>query len=182
MAIKATIFKIELSIADMDRNYYAEHQLTIARHPSETDARMMLRILAFMFNASDTLTFTKGLSEVDDPDLWQKNLHDEIELWIELGQPSEQRIKKGCNQAKEMMVYSYANGAFDKWWTKESSSLNRRNNLHVFSVDDAVGAQLAQWVDRQMHIQCTLSEGQAWLTIGEHSISITPQRLTNEKG
>lgn len=182
MAIKATIFKIELSISDMDRNYYADHQLTIARHPSETDARMMLRILAFMFNASETLTFTKGLSEVDDPDLWQKNLHDEIELWIELGQPSDQRIKKGCNQAKQMLIYSYSGGALEKWWAKEGNALNRRKNVDVFSIDDAVGTQLAQCVERQMHIQCTLSEGEVWLTIGEHSISLAPQRLTNEKG
>ena len=100
MALKATIFKVDISISDMDRHYYADHNLTIARHPSENDERMMLRVLAFILNASETLSFTKGLSEVDDPDLWQKNLHGDIERWIELGQPSEQRIKKGCNQSQ----------------------------------------------------------------------------------
>ncbi|WP_286262948.1 YaeQ family protein [Thalassotalea atypica] len=180
MALKATIFKIDLSISDMDRNYYAEHSLTIARHPSENDQRMMLRVLAFIFNASDTLTFTKGLSEVEDPDLWQKNLHDGIELWIELGQPSEQRIKKGCNQAQHMMVYSYCNGAFDKWWQKEQSALNQRKNLSVITIDETIGEQLSALVNRQMHIQCTLSEGQAWLTIGEQAIELTPNILKNE--
>lgn len=174
MALKATIFKIDLSISDMDRGYYADHNLTIARHPSETDQRMMLRILAFMFNASEQLAFTKGLSDVDDPDIWQKNLHDGIELWIELGQPSEQRIKKGCNQAEQMMIYSYHHGALEKWWEKEQNSLIRRDNLQVVAIDEGVGEQLANLVNRQMHIQCTLSEGQAWLTIGDISIELTP--------
>lgn len=177
MAIKATIFKVELSISDMDRNYYCDHPLTIARHPSETDARMMLRIIAFMLNANEHLAFTKGLSEVEDPDLWQKNLHDGIELWIELGLPSEQRVKKGCNQADHMMVYSYNSSAFDKWWQKEQKALKMKKNLSVVTIDENVGEQLAALVERQMHIQCTISEGQAWLTIGEHAIELTPTLL-----
>ncbi len=180
MAQNATIFKIDLSISDMDRGYYADHNLTVARHPSETDQRMMLRILAFIFNASESLKFTKGLSDVDEPDLWQKNLHDTIELWIQLGQPSEQRIKKGCNQAQQMLIYSYSDGALNKWWQKEQNVLNNRKNLKVFAIDESVGEALAQVVDRQMHIQCTLSEGQAWLTIGDTSIELTPQQLTND--
>lgn len=174
MAQKATIFKIDLSISDMDRHYYADHNLTIARHPSENNQRMMLRILAFMFNAGEELSFTKGLSETDDPDLWQKTLTDEIKLWIELGQPSEQRIKKGCNQSEHMMIYSYATGAFYQWWQKEENKLNLRKNLSIITIDEVVGDTLAELIERQLSIQCSISEGQAWLTIGEHSIEVTP--------
>lgn len=174
MALKATIFKIDLSISDMDRNYYAEHNLTIARHPSENDLRMMLRILAFMFNASERLEFTKGLSEVEDPDIWQKSYADEIELWIELGQPSAQRIKKGCNQAQQMAIFSYTGNAFDTWWQKEQNALAQRNNLSITTIDEAVGEEIAELVDRTMQIQCTISEGQAWLTIGDNSIEVSP--------
>lgn len=180
MALKATIFKIELSISDMDRGYYADHNLTVARHPSETDQRMMLRILAFIFNASESLKFTKGLSDIDEPDLWQKNLHDGIELWVQLGLPSEQRIKKGCNQATEMLIYSYHDGALEKWWQKEKKALNMRSNLKVITIEEHIGEALAELVDRQMHIQCTLSEGQSWLTIGDTSIELTPRLLTKE--
>lgn len=177
MAQKATIFKVDLSITDMDRNYYQNHQLTVARHPSENDQRMMLRIMAFIFNASETLEFTKGLSEVDDPDIWQRNLTDDIELWIELGQPSEQRVKKGCNAAERMMVYSYADNSFDMWWSKEQHKLAMRNNLNVFTLDNDFADALANTVDRHMNIQVTIQDGTSWLTINDHSLELSVNQL-----
>lgn len=177
MALKATIYKFDLSISDMDRDYYADHQLTVARHPSESSERMMLRILAFIFNAHEQLTFTKGLSDIDEPDLWQKNLHDGIERWIELGQPSEQRIKKGCNQADQMMIYSYDNGSFEQWWQKEQNKLNTRANLAIFTIEENKGMKLTQLLARQCNIQCTLSEGQAWLTLSDTTIEVSPRTI-----
>ncbi|TRY32355.1 YaeQ family protein [Aliiglaciecola sp. M165] len=165
MALKATIFKADLSITDMDRNYYNDHNLTIARHPSENDERMMLRIIAFIVNAHERLQFTRGLSNDEEPDLWQKNFSDEIELWIELGQPSEQRIKKGCNQSQQMQLYSYANNSFEVWWKKEKTKLKARKNLSVFTVPEELGAKLASTVHRTMQIQATVQDGQIWLTI-----------------
>lgn len=172
MAINATIFKVDLSISDMDRDYYAEHNLTIARHPSESDKRMMLRIIAFALNANEHLAFTKGLSDVDEPDIWQKNYSDVIELWIQLGQPSEQRIKKGCNQAQQMRIYSYQNGIFDNWLVKEKSIINQRKNLAIYTIDEEIGVQLSNLVNRQMHVQCTIQDGQVWLTLGDDTIEI----------
>ena len=165
MALKATIFKADISISDMDRNYYNDHNLTIARHPSENDERMMLRIIAFIVNAHERLQFTKGLSDDDEPDLWQKNFSDEIELWIELGQPSEQRIKKGCNQSQQMMIYSYANASFEPWWEKEKTRLQSRKNLSVFTLPEQLTTLLANSVQRSMQIQTTIQDGQMWLTI-----------------
>src|SRR6056297_2009370 len=107
MALKATIFKAALNIADMDRHYYGDHQLTLAQHPSETAERLMVRLLAFALNASETLTFTKGISTDDEPDLWQKSLSDDIELWIELGLPNESRLRKACGRAQRVIVYAY---------------------------------------------------------------------------
>ncbi|MBD3586776.1 YaeQ family protein [Salinimonas sp. HHU 13199] len=165
MALKATIFKSHLSISDMDRNYYQDHNLTIARHPSENNERMMLRIIAFIVNAHERLQFTKGLSDDDVPDLWQKNYSDDVALWIELGQPSEQRIKKGCNQSQHMMIYAYADNSFDAWWKKEKSRLQSRRNLSVHTVPEALAAPLANAVQRAMQIQVTIQDGQMWLTI-----------------
>lgn len=173
MSLKATIFKVDLSISDMDRHYYADHQLTIARHPSESDKRMMLRIVAFALNASDNLTFTKGLSDVDEPDLWQKNYSDVIEQWIELGQPSEQRIKKGCNQSEQMRVYSYHNGMFENWWKKEQAALMTRKNLSIYTIAEEVIDTLALSVNRQMHIQCTIQDGQAWFNFEEENVEVS---------
>ena len=165
MALKATIFKADISITDMDRDYYNDHNLTIARHPSENDARMMLRVIAFIANAHERLQFTKGLSDDDVPDLWQKSFSDEIEVWIELGQPSEQRIKKGCNQSQQMMIYAYADNSFEAWWKKERSKLQSRNNLSVFTLPQELVNTLENAVQRSMQIQVTIQDGQMWLTI-----------------
>ena len=175
MALKATIFKADISITDMDRNYYNDHNLTIARHPSENDERMMLRIIAFIVNAHEHLQFTKGLSDDEVPDLWQKNFSDDIELWIELGQPSEQRIKKGCNQSKQMKIYAYADNSFDAWWKKEHNKLNTRKNLSVYTLPNALAATLAGAVERSMQIQVTIQDGQIWLTFAGSQTSAGSQ-------
>src|SRR6478735_4289542 len=116
MAIKSTVFKAELSIADINRGYYEDHVLTIARHPSETNQRMILRLAAFALNAHEHLTFTKGLSDVDAPDIWQKSLTGEIEHWIELGQPLEKRIRQACGKASHVSIYTYQRGATQNWY------------------------------------------------------------------
>ncbi len=171
MALKATIFKADISISDMDRNYYNDHNLTIARHPSENDSRMMLRLIAFIANAHEHLQFTKGLSDDDEPDLWQKNYSNETEVWIELGQPSEQRIKKGCNQSQQMLIYSYADNSFEVWWKKEGSKLQLRKNLSVFTLSEELATTLANSVQRAMQIQVTVQDGQMWLTIESAGIT-----------
>ena len=181
MALKATIFKAELSITDMDRNYYNDHNLTIARHPSENDERMMLRIIAFIANARERLQFTKGLSDDDEPDLWQKSLSDEIELWIELGQPSEQRIKKGCNQSRQMLIYACADNSFEVWWKKEQNKLQSRKNLSVFTLPESVVTRLANAVQRSMQIQVTVQDGQMWLNIEGGGVTESVEVSTEQR-
>lgn len=178
MALKATIFKADVSISDMDRNYYHEHNLTIARHPSENDQRMMLRIIAFILNANEKLEFTKGLSEVEEPDLWQKSFSDEIEVWIELGLPSEQRVKKGCNQSQEMIIYSYQDNSFDEWWKKEQHKLCQKGNLSIWTLPESLADELSQMTERNMQIQATVQDGQLWLTINNNPIEVNYQKMT----
>ena len=175
MAIKSTIFKAELQITDMDRHYYADHQLTIARHPSENDERMMVRLLAFALNASDTLQFTKGLSTDDEPDLWQKSPSDEIELWIDLGQPDEKRIRKACGRARKAMIYIYQYGSGKQWWEQNQSKLARFENLSIVSVNDETASSLGKMVERTMRLQCTIQDGHLWFTNGEQSVEVTPE-------
>src|SRR5471030_854910 len=133
MAQKATIFKAVLQIADMDRNYYQDHALTIERHPSETDERMMVRCLAFALHADAALAFGKGISDTDEPDLWQKDLTSAIELWIDVGQPDEKRILKACGRADRVVICCYGHGA-GLWWKQIGNRLQRARNLTVLSV------------------------------------------------
>jgi uncharacterized protein YaeQ len=171
MALKATIFKADLQIADMDRNYYDNHALTIARHPSETDERMMVRVLAFALHASDALSFGKGLSTEDEPDLWQKDLTGAIELWIDVGQPDEKNILKACGRAEQVMVYSYS-GTSSIWWNQIGGKLERAKNLCVRNLTQAASLALAKLAKRTMRLQCTIQDGQVWMSDDDGTVHI----------
>src|SRR5688572_178052 len=142
MATKSTIYKVELQLSDMDRHYYATHALTLARHPSETQERLMVRLLAFALHAGDALEFGRGLSSDDEPDLWRRSLSGEIELWIDLGQPDQSRIRKACGRAREVVVVNYAGRGADIWWEKNRKALARLDNLTVLDIGSATVAAL----------------------------------------
>lgn len=163
MALNATIFKADLQIADMDRHYYQSHGLTIARHPSETDERMMVRVLAFARHAHEALTFAKGLSDTDEPDLWQKDLTGAIDLWIEVGQPDEKRILKACGRAEQVVLYSYGGQVAQLWWKQIGPKLARLKNLTVINLEPATTQSLAELAQRGMQLQCTVEDGDIWL-------------------
>ena len=177
MALKATIFKATLQIADMDRNHFLTHTLTIARHPSENDERMMARILVFALHADASLEFTKGLSTEDEPDLWQKNLNNEIELWIELGQPDIKRVRKACGRAKQVFIYTYNQRAAEVWWSQYREDFQRFGNLTVVSLPEDAIKSLASLTQRTMQLQCTIQDGHVWMGDSNQSVSINFNKL-----
>lgn len=172
MALKATIFKADLNISDMDRGYYASHALTIARHPSENDERMMLRIAAFALHADEQLSFTKGLCADDEPEVWRKNYADEIELWIDLGEPDEKRLRKACGRADQVWLYCYGGRASEIWWQGMQGKASRFSNLTVVSIPPDTLQQLTTLTERSMQLQATIQDGQMWLSSGERSVLV----------
>jgi len=175
MALTSTIFKVELSIADMDRNHYQDYSLTLAQHPSETAQRMMTRLVAFALNAADNLSFTKGISTEGEPDLWQRELTGEISLWIDLGQPDEKRLRKAAGRAAQVIVYPYATRAAGIWWRREAERLQRFTNLQVIHLPEAACRQLEQLTRRTMQLQCTIQDGQLWLSDGQQMVHLEPE-------
>ena len=174
MAEKATIYKALLNIADMDRHYYAEHNLTIAKHPSENELRLMVRLAAFVLNADETLAFCKGISQDDEPDLWKKALDGEIKLWIDLGQPDEKRIKKACGRSEKVIIYAYQEGSALAWWKQIEKSLTRFKNLSVIYLN--IDGEIEQLAMRAMNLQCNMSDGELTLLSDKHSLIITQER------
>ncbi|MET4694317.1 YaeQ family protein [Endozoicomonas lisbonensis] len=172
MALKATIFKAEVQIADLDRHYYQTHNLTIARHPSETDERMMIRLLAFALHADEHLSFTKGLSTEDEPDIWLKNYSEEIELWIDLGQPDEKRIRKACGRAQSVVLYNYGGNTSDMWWQVNRDKFSRFENLRIFNLNQEQTQLLAEFSQRSMQLNMTIQEGHVLLSDGECSLDL----------
>lgn len=164
MALRATIFKAELNIADSDRHYYATHSLTLARHPSETDERMMVRLLAFALNGHEDLTFTKGLSEVDEPDVWLKDLTGAIQMWIDVGQPEERRILKACGRADQVVIYCYNGHASKIWWDGVRNKLERVKNLKVIYLPSEDTKALAAYAERNMTLHVNIQDGEVFVS------------------
>jgi uncharacterized protein YaeQ len=157
LATKSTIFKAQLQVNDMDRKYYQTHALTLARHPSETDERMMVRLLAFALHADDALEFARGLVG-DEPDLWRRDLTGSIDLWIAVGQPDEQQIRRACGRARRVVVYTYSGRGAEVWWQKASASLERSKNLTVIDVAVASIEALAALTRHGMQMQCFIQD------------------------
>ena len=177
MALKSTIFKAELQISDLDRHYYATHVLTLARHPSETDERMMVRLLAFALFADEYLEFGRGLSAEDEPALWRKDLTGAIELWIEVGLPDERELRKACGKAARVVVLCYGGRGADIWWNDNREQLARLRNLTVLALPEECTLRLARLAQRNMQLQCTIQDGQAWLGNEHDTLQIDPIRL-----
>jgi uncharacterized protein YaeQ len=171
MALKSTIYKAELQVADMDRHYYADHPLTLACHPSETAERMMVRVLAFALNAHELLAFGKGLSDVDEPDLWRRDLTGAVEQWIEVGQPDDRTVLKACGKAGEVLVYAYGTST-PQWWKQNGPKLERARNLKVLAIEPEAARELGKLAARNMRLQCTIQDGDIWMRNDSDAVQV----------
>ena len=181
MALKATIFKAQLQVADMDRQHYADHAVTLARHPSETDERMMVRLLAYALHvptddANGTLEFAKGLWDPDEPELWHKDLTGQIVQWIDVGQPDERRVTKASGRAERVTVIAYS-ASVPIWWSGIATKITRADNIAVWQIAANESQALAELAERSMQLQVTVQDGTVWISNGTRSVEITPLRL-----
>ena len=163
MALKPTIYKADLNLVDMDNNRFETLKLTLAQHPSETQQRMMVRVLAYALNYHGDLSFTKGLSSQDEPDLWQISPDGRIEHWIELGQASPDRIRKGISRAEQISLYAYGSEA-DIWWPKHQDAFAALPKLKVYRFDHNQVSKLDAFVNRTMELTVTITDGEIYLT------------------
>ena len=175
MALNSTIYKLELQVSDMDRHYYASHNLTLAQHPSETPARLMVRLIAFALYAHERLEFGRGLSTDEDPDLWLRDYTGDIDLWIDLGQPDESRIRKACARARHVVVVNYSGNSAGIWWGKVGAALSRLKNLTVIDlapddIDAVVGL-----LERGMRLTAMIQDGELQLMSDRQNIALTPR-------
>lgn len=181
MALKATIHKAQLQIADMDRGLYADHGATIARHPSETDERMMIRVLAFALNVqpddqAGQLEFAKDLWDVDEAALWHKDYTEALKHWIDVGQPDDKRLLRAAGRAERVSVYSFASST-PVWWKGLQNKIGRADNIHVWQIESEQSQALARLAERTMQLQVTVQDGTVWVSTTGDSVEITPRRL-----
>ncbi len=173
MAQGATIFKANLDVADMERQHFGTHALTLARHPSETDERMMVRMLAFALHADEALAFGRGLASEDEADLTQRDLTGAIQLWIDVGLPDEKSLRKASGRAERVVLYAYGGRAVDLWWAKNRSVLERLPNFSAWVVSVEASQALARLAQRTMQLQCTVQDGHLWFSSGSETVQMT---------
>ena len=181
MAQKATVCKAMLQIADIDRGLYADHAVTVARHPSETDERMMVRLLAFALSvpADDrdgALEFAKGMWDPEEPELWQKDLTGRIVQWIEVGQPEERRLAKASGRADRVSVFAFANSA-PAWWAGLGGRIARAGNVEAWRIAPEESRELAGLASRSMQLQVNRHDGAVFVSDGERSVHMQLERL-----
>ncbi len=181
MALKATICKATLQIADVDRGVYGDHPLTLARHPSENDERMMMRLLAFALNVpadsrSSVLEVAKGMWEPEEPELWERDLTGRIRHWIEVGQPDERRLVKASGRADRVSVYAFSHAA-RAWWAGLGGRVRRAGNIEVWLIPAEQSRELATLAARGMQLQVNRQDGVVWIADAEKSVQIVAERL-----
>jgi uncharacterized protein YaeQ len=176
MALRSTVFKARLAVADLDRGHHETHALIVARHPSETDERLMVRVLVFALFASEGLAFGRGLSDADEPDLVERDLTGAITRWIEVGLPDDRAILKACGKAGSVVVAAYGTGV-GLWWKGVAGKVARARNLEVWTVSTEISRALAAMATRSMDLQATIQEGLVWFSDGAETVELQPERL-----
>ena len=171
MAIKPTIYKARISLSDLERDYYDSISLTIAQHPSETLERMMVRVLAYCINAQENLELTKGLDEVEVPDLWVRTMDEQTQLWVDVGEPTPERIKKACNQSRAVKVYSF-NSKSDVWWSQGEAKFSRLN-ASVYRFPWQSVEALTILVQRTMDLSVTITGDSAFIAAEAGEVEVS---------
>ena len=176
MAQGATVYRADLTVSDLDRGVYAQHALTLARHPSETEERLMVRLLAFALFADEALAFGRGLSAEDEADLWQRDATGTIERWIDVGRPAEKDIRKACGRARQVVVLAYGARRVEQWWSDNAAALSRLANLTVFTLTAVETEALQALAARSMTLTCTVQDGHVWLAAERTTVEVAPAR------
>jgi uncharacterized protein YaeQ len=177
MALDSTVHKIRLQVSDLDRQVYGTHSLTVARHPSETEERMMVRVLAFARHSDDALVFGRGLSSEEEAPLSRSDLTGRLELWIAVGLPDVKELRKACGRADEVVLYAYGGRRVELWWKQNEVEARRLRNLTVFELPQEGTQALAALAQRTMQVECTIQEGRAWFSQGDTTVEIEPVPL-----
>lgn len=179
MALRSTIHKCELSIADIDRSHYADYALTLARHPSETEERMMIRLLAFALLAEEGLVFAGDLSSAEEPAIWSLDLTGAIKSWVEVGLPDEKLLRRACGRARLVHVFAYGGARAELWWKAQANALARCDNLSIHVIDAITSKAMTGMAQRNMRLSCNIHEQSIWF--GDDSNHVTFELDTRQK-
>lgn len=174
MGSKVDLYKVVLNVSDIDRNYYQEHKFTLAFQSSVKETSIIARILAFALNADERLVYTKGIDTKHEPDLWLKDFTGDVELWIDMGEPDEKRVRKACVRSKRVIIYAYKGESSEKWWENKKSKLELYKNLSVMSLPVQTLEDLAIMLDRTMELQCTIQDKHVWIGNNDRTVEFDP--------
>ena len=164
MALKSTVYKANISLSNLNIHHYSDYSLTLAKHPSETDLRLIIRLMVFSLLAQEGLQFTKGLGSDNEPDLWKINHDGSIDHWIELGLPDERHIRQICGKAKRVSIYTYHQNQNVQWFESLEKKLTRFDHLNIihFLFEDEL--LLENFAQKGMNLTITIEDNELWLS------------------
>ncbi|MDX2470131.1 MAG: YaeQ family protein [SAR324 cluster bacterium] len=171
MALKANIAKVNLTLSNINDHYYEDYRLTLAQHPSETDLRMIIRLAAFGLFASEGLEFTKGISTDEEPDIWSHKATGEIEHWIDLGQPTEKRIRQSISKAEKITIVGYHKEKFSRWFKGLDKKFLAQKKLEIYFLESVGTSKPEDLVQKTMDLSCTIQEDQ--MLLGNETTQVT---------
>ncbi len=174
MALRATIYKVEIEVSDLDRSHFQTASLALARHPSETEERLMVRLLAWALHADERLAFGRGISSDDEATIWLHDLAGNMALWVEVGLPDERVLRRACGRAGQVVLYTYGGRTAAQWWERNAASFERLDNLSVIEIPQTASLAMTRLAARNLRVQATVQDGLVWLTLGEETLSIEP--------
>ncbi|WP_305046849.1 YaeQ family protein [Geoalkalibacter sp.] len=178
MALPSTIHRAVVQLSDVDRGIYETLQVTLARHPSETAQRLVLRLLAYAVCHAPELSFTKGICAGDEPDLWIREPDGRVKLWIEVGTPEPQRLLKACRHAEQVVLLTAGPGRF-RWDAQYRELLTGLDNVRVLGVDYDFVSQVATGLERSITWELTISGGSLYLTSAKQTYETTLETLVS---
>jgi uncharacterized protein YaeQ len=174
MALRATVYKVELNVSDLDRHVFEAQSLALARHPSETEERLMVRLLAYALHLGGGLAFGRGISNEDEAAIWQRDLTGRLLLWIEVGLPDERALRRACGKAEAVVLYTYGGRTAAQWWAQNGEALQRLDNLQVIDLPQPFTQALAALASRNLQVQVTVQDGEVWVSVGEQTLNTRP--------
>ncbi|MDH5560462.1 MAG: YaeQ family protein [Deltaproteobacteria bacterium] len=164
MALKATISKVNLSVSNIDRHHYQDYRLTLAQHPSETDLRLVFRLAAFALYSQENPQFTKGLCADEEPELWTHRPTGEIRHWIELGQPSEKRIRQALSKAERMTVIGFHSTKFKMWFKGLNKKTLEQKKLRLIMFESIGTSGPEDLAQKNMNLSCIIQDDRIFLS------------------
>jgi uncharacterized protein YaeQ len=176
LALTATIYNFDITLADVDRNVYEELALRIACHPSESPEYLVTRVLAYCLEYTEGIAFGRGISEPDDPPIAVRDLTGALRCWIEIGSPDAARLHKASKASPRTVVYTHKDPRI-LLRQLAGERIHRAEQLEIYAVDRDLIDGLVALLDRRVALGVSVTDRMVYATVREETVAGAIERV-----